>query len=461
MRSLSHDCWRRSAGVFLAAFFIYNLNLRPIPSGDTSPAALLPFAIIGSHTITFDRFADWYTGSQHMNPAWFTLRSGHYYSSFPIALPLLLTPVYAPVLAFLDIDQMPVERVVLIARVMEKVSASAIAALSVALFLLLAEGLANRPAALLLTAVYAFASPTWSTSSQALWQHGASELLIVAGLLCLVLSAESSRLSLAALAGFCAGLSVAVRLSNAMFLAIVAFYVLVSSWSLTRKAWFAACAALPAVMVLVYNVEIFGSAGGSYPTGWLLQGRFLAGLAGLLISPSRGLLVFCPVFLFSAAGVYWWLRRRWVTPHPQIYPICLLVTAAQVVLIARSRLWYGGFSYGPRLLADVMPCLTILLLPAICFLEKSRPWKLVFAASLIWSVLVQGVGAFCYPNGHWDALPQTVDARPERLWDWRDNQIVRTALAGPVLLPYRIAGTLITHPDRVGQELNGQDTKVW
>jgi len=56
---------RRSIYLFLAAFFIYNLNLRPIPSGDTSPAALLPFAIWSEHTITFDRFASWYVESQH------------------------------------------------------------------------------------------------------------------------------------------------------------------------------------------------------------------------------------------------------------------------------------------------------------------------------------------------------------------------------------------------------------
>jgi len=451
---------RRYVGVFFAAFFIYNLNLRPIPSGDTTPAALLPFTIVGSHSITFDRFADWYTASEHMKPAWFSHRHGHYYSSFPIALPLLLTPLYAPFLAFLNIEQMPVDRVVLVARMMEKVSASLIAAVSVAVFLVLADKLTNRRNALLLTAVYAFGSPTWSTSSQALWQHGASELLIIAGLLCLVLASETSERTPAAQAGLWAGLSVAIRLSNAIFLGIVAVYVLRSRWSVARKVLFAGFAAVPVGILLVYNFRIFGSAGGTYPAGWLLQGNLLAGLAGSLVSPSRGLLVFCPVFLFSAIGAYLWLRG-WRAPHPEIYPICLLVAAAQILLIARSRLWYGGFSYGPRLLADVMPCLVILLIPAMHLIENSSAWKLAFTAALAWSILVQGIGAFCYPNGHWDAMPQSVDSRQERLWDWRDNQIWRTARAGPVLLPYRLAGMFVTHHGRVGEVLNGQDAKVW
>jgi hypothetical protein len=313
---------------------------------------------------------------------------------------------------------------------------------------------------LLVTAVYGFGSLTWSTSSQALWQHGASELLIIAGLLCMVVGSESAERAPAVLAGLCAGLSVAIRLTNAMFLAIVAVHVIRSRWSVARKAVFASCAAVPVGALLVYNVQIFGTPAGSYPTGWLLQGNLLAGLVGLLISPSRGLLLFCPVFLFSAIGVYLWLRGPH-TPHPEIYSICLFVTVAQMLLIARSRLWYGGFSYGPRLLTDVMPCLVLLLIPAMRLVENARTWKIVFAASLIWSVLVQGIGAFCYPNGHWDALPQPVDARRERLWDWRDNQIWRTARAGPVLLPYRLAGRLVMHPVPVGEVLKGQDAKVW
>jgi len=69
-----------------------------------------------------------------MNAVWFTHGAdGHYYSSFPIALPLLITPLYAP-LAALDIQHMPIERIVLLARITEKVSASLIAALSVVAF---------------------------------------------------------------------------------------------------------------------------------------------------------------------------------------------------------------------------------------------------------------------------------------------------------------------------------------
>src|SRR5690242_2669388 len=143
--------------LFSIAFVVYNLNLRPIPAGDTAPAALLPFVILSEHAITFDRYEAWYTGDRKMTPAWFTQAGdGHFYSSYPITLPLVISPLYAPVVAFVDVRHMPPDRVVLLARVLEKVSASLIAALSAVAFLTLAQRLMAPGAALLTAVVYAF-----------------------------------------------------------------------------------------------------------------------------------------------------------------------------------------------------------------------------------------------------------------------------------------------------------------
>ena len=396
-----------------------------------------------------------------MNAVWFTRAAdGHYYSSFPIALPLLIAPFYAP-LAALDIQHMPTGRIVLLARVMEKISASLIAALSVVAFLALAKKLADRKSAWVLTVVYAFGSPTWSISSQALWQHGASELALILALLLLMRATENpARILFAALAGWCAGFGVAIRLSNAFPCVLMTAYAGLSQWRPRSKAAFAGCAALPVTALLIYNLRVFGSALGAYPVGWLLKGSLLDGIAGLLISPSRGLLVFCPVFLFSAIGVYLWFRTG-EKLHVPIYLICLVVVVAHFLTLARYRLWWGGFSYGPRLITDVIPCLVILMVPAMRLVEASRPWKFAFGAALAFSIFVQAIGAFCYPNGHWDSLPRSVDQYEERLWDWRDNQIVRSASAGLVLAPYRLGWICLTHPESLDAALKQQDVTLW
>ena len=68
-------------------------------------------------------------------------------------------------------------------RVMEKLSASLVAALSAALLYRLLRRRAAPPVALLLTLAYAYGTTTWVISSQALWQHGMAELLVIGALL--------------------------------------------------------------------------------------------------------------------------------------------------------------------------------------------------------------------------------------------------------------------------------------
>ena len=449
--------------LFFIAFLIYNLNLRPIPAGDSTPAALLPFAILGYRSITFDRFEHWYE-SQHVNAAWFRRGvDGHYYSAYPILLPLLLTPLYVPVGLFLDLPHMPVERVVLLARILEKLSASLIAALSMAAFLALAEKLTNPRAALILTVVYAFGSQTWSTASQALWQHGSSELAIVLGLLCFLWASEQPDGYLSAvLTGVCAGCGVAFRPTNAVFFLVLAGYVLLSRWSLVRKGAFVLGAVPLPTAYLIYNLLVYGNLFSfGEAEGGFARGALYRGLPGLLISPSRGLLVFSPVFLFAAIGIYLWFRdgRAW---YPEIFGTCLLVAAVHLAVISRWRGWTGGFNYGPRLLTDVVPCLVILMIPALRLVERSRGWKLAFASALLVSVLVQGIGVFFYPNGHWDALPESISRRRERLWDWKDNQIFRSVRAGPVLEPYQLAYSCLKNPGVSAEEwLKEKGVKLW
>jgi hypothetical protein len=61
--------------------------------------------------------------------------------------------------------------------------------------------------------------------------------------------------------------------------------------------------------------------------------------------------------------------------------------------------------------------------------------RTLFGMALAWSVFVQTVGAFCYPGSRWDETPVAVGERPARLWDWKDNPIVRSLAAGPRLGP--------------------------
>ena len=70
----------------------------------------------------------------------------------------------------------------------------------------------------------------------------------------------------------------------------------------------------------------------------------------------------------------------------------------------------------------------------------------LIALLFVWSIFVQAVGAFCYPNGNWDDTPQSVDQYPERLWNWNDTQIGRSFHSGPIIVnPFYIFDYIVAN----------------
>jgi len=109
---------------------------------------------------------------------------------------------------------------------------------------------------------------------------------------------------------------------------------------------------------------------------------------------------------------------------------CGGAAAVEYVLYACYGVWWGGHTYGPRYLLDVLP-----LLAPLAAVALSRPRTFpglgpLMAGALAWSVLVAATGAFFYPHDQWNTDPD-VNRFHERLWDWSDTQIGRCWAAGP------------------------------
>src|SRR5271154_887837 len=123
--------------LFTALWVLYNSNLRPIAAGDSLPAALIPISVLFDHTVNLDRFGPWLHDNVPYSPRVVKVSRGHYYSGYPIAGPLLATPLYLPLLLAPGLKHWDPGSLVSLARILEKLSASAIAALSAVLFLVL------------------------------------------------------------------------------------------------------------------------------------------------------------------------------------------------------------------------------------------------------------------------------------------------------------------------------------
>ncbi len=104
-----------------------------------------------------------------------------------------------------------------------------------------------------------------------------------------------------------------------------------------------------------------------------------AGLYGLLLSPGKGLLLYCPLVVLGALG---W--RRLAARRPG--PAWLILGSATLYLCAHAIYseWAGGGCWGPRLIVPIVP---LLVLPLGEWLDAQRGQRLrELAAALLVAV---------------------------------------------------------------------------
>lgn len=186
------------------------------------------------------------------------------------------------------------------------------------------------------------------------------------------------------------------------------------------------------------------------------DGPFLEGFLGLLLSPSRGLLVYTPLFIFSILG----LRAVWTQPHFEKLRPLSLAAVALILIQSKWYSWAGGWSFGYRLLVEIIPVLALCAVPVVPAVLRS--WKASALAGLLlcFSVAVQFVGAWAFNgqdwngrhfylvsidgmevpllldrqedirqfaagrSGHAQLVRLTIDEFPDRLWSISDSQLV-------------------------------------
>lgn len=420
------DLWA-SLLIGLCCLLAYNANGRAISSGDTYPARYLPFAIWQHQSIVLDPIAP-LTAQGRGETAYWMVRvpGGPTISLYPVVLPVLIAPLYLPVIGTVPLEDGPDTRLDRVARVMEKLSASLVAALSVALLYLLLRRRTAEPVALLLTLAYAFGTTTWVISSQALWQHGLAQLLVISLLLLLTAPCTPPR---ALAAGLLCGLIAANRPPDAILTAALGAYGLF--WAGRRAALLALGAALPVGLVLLYNLEVAEHIAGGYGRAGSNSDEFfeydpLSGLGGLLFSPTRGLFVFSPFLLFLVLAWRHWPRDRAERGLTLAMGAGVLL---QVLLYAKTD-WRGGAAWGPRFLTDLLPLLLWMLVPVVAALRGFG--RVCFLLLVGVAVAIQAIGAFWY-TGFTDVPILAVASGPDQMraaWDWRNAPFIASLRQG-------------------------------
>ena len=404
--------------LFLMVLIAYLSNGRTIGAGDTLPAAYLPWSVLLKRSFYLDQFSTLHGEAATQVypllggiPYYLLYRNGHYLSAYTPGPGVVAMPVYIlPIMFGADAGVVWAGR-------LEKLSAAIITALSVLFLYWAFRGVTTPGWAYVLALVYALGTSSLSMSSQALWQHGPSQLFLSLSLYFLVRGLSDDRYF--AYAGFPMAAAVAMRSTDLLLVAPVAAWIV---YTHRRRAWsLAVWALLPATALAAYYLVHFGTTdrgpGHTAAPVWALfaQTPLTEGLPGVLTSPSRGLFVYSPVLLLSLAGIFIVWHRG-----PAVWRALSLGPPMVALSIANWLTWWGGHSWGPRLLADITPIMCFFLYPLTPLMDRRRFLKAIFIVLALVSIGAHALGAWLY-DGRWDTL--SADQIATRLWSWNESPL--------------------------------------
>ena len=290
-----------------------------------------------------------------------------------------------------------------------KFAASIMVAGSAAFIFLTAAAMTTVRRAALIAIAYGAGTCVWSTSSQALWQHGPNEFFLALGTYFLTRLAKGGNWRQAAYAGLAYSAAVACRPTSIIVVAAVGAYLLIANRKVLLP-YVLACLPIGAALA-AYNTYYLGA---PYEFGQANVGKKVAmdktgsdnlwqtplwlGAAGLMVSPARGLLVYSPFVAFAFGGLYLaWRRKQYAFLRP-----LTIAMAALLVIAFKWFDWWGGWCFGYRPIVDTMPIFAMLLVPVIDWICARKAVLAIFLVLAAWSVGVQVVGAWSYNVLGWN-----------------------------------------------------------
>jgi hypothetical protein len=379
-------------GILLMVVYMAS-RLDPVGTEDTTPNSLLPMALARGDGPYVERFNTVLTGFGRKPVSW-SMKPyfGHVVSRYSIGPAFVALPFVAIQLAVLDRidpgwDKNP-GKAYLRAHRTAKIAWSLIAALTgVALHRLLwrlGVGWMAIPA----TLAAMLGSDFWVVASQAPWEHGPAAFMLTLAMV-LLTPRPVSRVRLV-LAGLATGMVVCCRSLDLIF--AIALLLAVAFERPRSLLWFLPGPILLGVALITYNYWFFQSIIGGlveleslhgirhHQTGtW--SGQLLSGLAGTLLSPNRGLFVFCswvPVTLMALPAT----ARR-----VRAWPLGIWVSGALLVnllVLSKYSVWWAGHTFGPRYWIDATPILAVYLAFALEWAwARCRPLVAVYALTII------------------------------------------------------------------------------
>jgi len=304
---------------------------------------------------------------------------------------------------------------------MQKLMAALLSAISAWLTFLVAKKYLNWIGSIVISLGTAFGTAIFSTAACGLWGHTWS-LIIGATVLLVLVKLDQGETVDETIIGSLLAWSYFVRPTNALMILVCTIYLLMSrkvraTRLLLTGAFWLSC-------FFCYSWYTYDNLLPTYYRMSYFEIRsFFSGLAGITISPARGLLVYSPAFLItlylSASQFRQLVRNR-------LFVVSATIVAANIAVISCFKYWWGGSCYGPRYLTDITPWLAFMTIVSVRqFLVTNGP-KARYALAIISFALI-GIsifntfpGAFHGKYFNWyDDVVQSDRFHTELLWDWQ------------------------------------------
>lgn len=417
--------------IFGIAYFSPNAST----GGDARYSLLVSEALITQQTIRLDAYRE-AIGSQQAVEWRLLEKDGRLYYLYPLGSSILAAPLVLPFLLMGQSMSVPTN---------EDAAQNLLSALMVvAIFLVLDRiGRYYLPpvASLLLAATCVLGSTLMSALGTALWAQDFTVLCVSVCLWLLVkLENKAAFPLLPWLLGLFLFLAYLCRPTTAVFIALVLGFLFFKH---RRTFWPVALTAFALLVCFsLFSHSEFGlwlplyylprQLGGLLDYSGQQATPLPLALYGLLLSPSRGLFIYSPLFLLAILGVIHY--RHTVKQHTLLWLI-LLWSIAHLLVVARFPNWWGGFSFGPRLLTDMLPGLVLLtFFAAQGWIREPAKWGrwlalLLFFTAVAISITINSyVGMFSRTMllSHGHSIPPQVDKAPFLLFDWRFPQFATT-----------------------------------
>ena len=300
----------------------------------------------------------------------------------------------------------------------QKILSTGLTAATVAIIFLTFRIFSNHTISLLLTIIFAFATPLVSTLSRGLWAHTWLVLLLSIVVFIVLRNIQKKSLPnpyiLATLASWMYFVRPTSSISIIAISIICLFYFkkIVLKYCLSGAMWL-----LVFIAYSHYNFETLLPS--YYLASRLGNEQFLIAIFGNLFSPSRGLFIYSS---FIIPVLYLATKQIDINKYNTFIAVSLATLFFHLIVISSFPHWWGGHSYGPRFMSDILPWIVAITALSIYSAKEINKYILsIFILTSALSIFLNTWGAYNPKTAEWNITPTNIDSDTKRLWSWKHS----------------------------------------